>query len=143
MGSLSYFDIALRTYRGLGTMLEAATEIDWFNPFSVECHQVVEKMLKELIKLIASPTENIQSLLMTHDLIFLARRLNSKYPNYVKVQDCSWLSDFYFNTMYLGENFFAVSEDEARDLLNATTEIVETLIGLHKDIVKQLTSYFD
>ncbi len=142
MDTLSYYELAMKTYQHLDVFYDTAEKIDWYNSFAVECHQIVEKLLKAIIECSASVSEDTQAAMKSHDLGNLARRVNRKFPNSVSTEKCAWLSDFYFDTRYPGDNFFVVTKIEAADLLKVTTELADNLIVLYKGL-PSLKSFFN
>lgn len=65
MSSMSYFDIAMRSYSNIDKQFHLAEEMDWYNLFAAECAQIIEKMLKGILSISKLP-ENTSP----HILIF-------------------------------------------------------------------------
>ncbi len=143
MSELSYIDIALKTYSGLDILFDAAEKMEWYNSFAVECHQIVEKLLKGVLLEVLSPDDRRNSLISSHDLALLARALGKEYPNFVKIEDCAWLTDYYFDARYPGDNFFVVTREEAQKVKDVTSHMADALITLHQQLNNKHTSYFD
>lgn len=142
MSELSYYEIALKTYRCLDVLFETAEKMDWYNSFTVECQQIVEKLLKDILMRILPVSTKLNALLSSHDLAVLSRALNKEYPNTIKVADCAWLTDYYFDTRYPGDNFFVVTKADAEDVKEITIALSDKLIEFHNYVVAKPTSYF-
>lgn len=139
---LTYYDIAMRTYHSLDTFFDAADKSDWYNPFATECQQVVEKLLKDLLTQILPLSSKLESLLHSHDLGTLARAVNGMYPNTLRIQDCAWLTDYYFDTRYPGDNFFVVTRYDALEVKKVTDTLVESILSVRSSLPKTAGSFF-
>lgn len=140
---LTYYDIAMKTYHSLDAFFEAADKSDWYNPFTTECQQVVEKLLKDVLTRIMPLSSKLESLLHSHDLGTLARAVNGVYPNTVKIQDCTWLTDYYFDTRYPGDNFFVVTRYDALEVKKVTGALVESILSVRGSLTKTAGSFFE
>lgn len=140
---LTYYDIAMRTYRSLDAFFDAADKTDWYNPFATECQQIVEKLLKDLLTRILPLSSRLESLLRSHDLGTLARAINSVYPNTLRIQDCTWLTDYYFDTRYPGDNFFVVTRYDALEVRKVTDALVESINSIRGSLSKTTDSFFE
>lgn len=88
-------------------------------------------------------SSRLESLLHSHDLGTLARAINSVYPNALKIQDCTWLTDYYFDTRYPGDNFFVVSRYDALEVRKVTDALVESILSIRGSLSKATDSFFE
>lgn len=139
---MTYFELANGYYRHLDHEFESACEIDWFNVFAPECAQVVEKFMKAVLELRELPENVSLSIFDTHDLMRLGRAVNKLYPNTISEEKAAWLSHFYFDTRYPGDNCFAVSKYDAEQVKKVTETLAEPLISLYKSLVSEETNLF-
>ena len=142
MSNMSYFDIAMKSYVNIDKQFQLAKEMNWYNLFAAECTQIVEKMLKGVLSL-PSIVENIPPHIFdTHSLPHLTRALHAIYPNTINAQNAAWLSDYYFDTRYPGDNFVEVSLYDAEQLLEITKSLAGSLITLYHSLTDNKTNFF-
>ena len=79
-----------------------------------QAHQAVEKSLKALI------IEKNSSLIKTHDLVLLAKKLDA--PEEIKIK-CSKINPSYVDTRY-PDAPKAYSEEEAKDIVKLAEEVM-------------------
>lgn len=142
MGSMSYYDIAMMSYRNIDKQFELAEQMEWYNLFAAECAQIVEKLLKGVLSVSQLPEGVPANIFETHSLRLLTRVLHSIYPNTIKAQDATWLSDYYFDTKYPGDNFVVVSKSDAEQIRDITKELSDNLIDLYQSLPAQKTNFF-
>lgn len=142
MSSMSYFDIAMRSYSNIDKQFHLAEEMDWYNLFAAECAQIIEKMLKGILSISKLPEDISPHIFDIHSLQVLTRTLHSIYPNTINAQNASWLSDYYFDTKYPGDNFVEVSKYDAEQILSITKDLAENLIVLYNSINNTKTNFF-
>ena len=142
MSSMSYFDIAMRSYSNIDKQFHLAEEMDWYNLFAAECAQIIEKMLKGNLSISKLPENTSPHIFDIHSLQVLTRTLHSIYPNTINAQNASWLSDYYFDTKYPGDNFVEVSKYDAEQILSITKDLAENLIALYNSINNTKTNFF-
>lgn len=142
MSSMSYFDIAMRSYSNIDKQFHLAEEMGWYNLFAAECAQIIEKMLKGILSISKLPEDISPHIFDIHSLQVLTRALHSIYPNTINVQNASWLSDYYFDTKYPGDNFVEVSKYDAEQILSITKDLAENLIALYNSINNTKTNFF-
>ena len=135
MSSMSYFDIAMRSYSNIDKQFHLAEEMDWYNLFAAECAQIIEKMLKGILSISKLPENTSPHIFDIHSLQVLTRTLHSIYPNTINAQNASWLSDYYFDTKYPGDNFVEVSKYDAEQILSITKDLAENLIALYLSLI--------
>ena len=142
MSSMTYFDIAMRSYSNIDKQFHLAEEMDWYNLFAAECAQIIEKMLKGILSISKLPENTSPHIFDIHSLQVLTRTLHSIYPNTINAQNASWLSDYYFDTKYPGDNFVEVSKYDAEQILSITKDLAENLIALYNSINNTKTNFF-
>lgn len=142
MSSMSYFDIAMRSYSNIDKQFHLAEEMDWYNLFAAECAQIIEKMLKGILSISKLPENTSPHIFDIHSLQVLTRTLHSIYPNTINAQNASWLSDYCFDTKYPGDNFVEVSKYDAEQILSITKDLAENLIALYNSINNTKTNFF-
>lgn len=142
MSSMSYFDIAMKSYTNIDKQFELAEEMNWYNLFAAECAQIIEKMIKGILSVSRLPDDVSVSIFDTHSLHILTRALHTIYPITINAQNASWLSDFYFDTKYPGDNFVEVSKYDAEQILSITKSLAENLIDLYRNIGCSDTNFF-
>ena len=142
MSTMSYFDIAMKSYENIDKQFRLAKEMEWYNIFAAECAQIVEKLMKGVLSVIGVPEGTSPNIFETHSLRQLTRAIHSSYPNTVKAQDASWLSDYYFDTKYPGDNFVVVSKSDAEQILEITKSLADSLISLYRSIPSSKTNFF-
>lgn len=143
MSSLSYFDIAMKSYSNIDKQFHLAEEMNWYNLFAAECAQIIEKMLKGILSLLELPEDTSPHIFDTHSLQVLTRILHSIYPNTINVQNAAWLSDYYFDTKYPGDTFVEVSKYDAEQILSITRDLADNLITLYNNLTEaKKTNFF-
>lgn len=142
MSTMSYYDIAMKSYANIDKQFHLAEEMKWYNLFAAECAQIVEKFLKGVLSVINLPEETPANIFATHSLRLLTRTLHAVYPNTIKAQDASWLSDYYFDTKYPGDNFVVVSRSDALQILEITKSLADSLISLYQSLPITETKFF-
>lgn len=126
----SYLDIARNDLEYLETVLETGNQ--FYNQLAVQCQQVAEKYLKGYLdKLLVN--EDITDLLRKHNMKKMASKLNEVYPDLqLDTIGLAYLTDFYFDARYPGDDFYTVSKDE-----------FDKCIAIMYDTVKRLKICFD
>lgn len=142
MSNMSYFDIAMRSYVNIDKQFHLAEEMNWYNLFAAECAQIIEKMLKGILSISKLPENVSPHIFDTHSLQVLTRTLHAIYPNTINAQNASWLSDYYFDTKYPGDNFVEVSKYDAEQILSITKDLAGNLIALYSGISGTKTNFF-
>ena len=122
MDSLRYKDWyarAAQDLRGARILLEydGGNELIAFH-----CQQAIEKKLKGwLLKTLGELTEG-------HSLVFLCRKaIAAGAPLRKSLRDCAYVNQFYLETRYPVDAYIPVSEQEARDCIEAAEEILSAL----------------
>lgn len=106
----SYIDIAQNDLEYLETVMKTGNQ--FYNQLAVQCQQVSEKYLKGYLdKLFAD--EDVTDLLRKHNMKKIAAKLNERYPDLgLDTVGLAYLTDFYFDARYPGDDFYTVSKEE-------------------------------
>lgn len=142
MSSLSYFDIAMKSYSNIDKQFHLAEEMKWYNLFAAECAQIIEKMLKGILSLSKLPEDTSPHIFDVHSLPALTRALHNIYPGTINAQNAAWLSDYYFDTKYPGDTFVEVPRYDAEQILSITKDLADNLIVLYARISGTRTNFF-
>ena len=142
MSNMSYFDIAMKSYANIDKQFKLAEEMNWYNLFAAECAQIIEKMIKGILSLSVLPEDTSTHIFDVHSLPTLTRTLHAIYPNTINAQNAAWLSDYYFDTKYPGDNFVEVSKYDAEQILSITKSLANNLIDLYNSIASSETNFF-
>lgn len=73
METMSYYDIAMMSYRNIDKQFELAENMEWYNLFAAECAQIVEKLLKGILNSSQLPEGTPANIFETHSLRLLTR----------------------------------------------------------------------
>ncbi len=126
----SYIDIAQNDLEYLETVLGTGNR--FYNQLAVQCQQVAEKYLKGYLdKLMVE--EDIADLLRKHNMKKIAAKLNEIHPEFqLDTIGLAYLTDFYFDARYPGDDFYTVSEDEFQKCLAVMYDTVNKLKAYDK-----------
>lgn len=92
-----------------------------FNGVASLCSQSCEKLIKSLLE-----DKSDYTIMSSHNFKKLIKELKQHYPDCnLDEKEYKWLGDFYFETIYPGENFIVVSEKEALECLALTNSLKE------------------
>lgn len=122
MDSLRYLDWYARAeqdLRGAKILLEydGGNELVAFH-----CQQAIEKKLKGWLLKTQSELE------AGHSLVYLCRKaIAAGAPLRKSLRDCAYVNQFYLETRYPADVYIPVSEQEARDCIDAAEEILSAL----------------
>lgn len=106
----NYLAIAKNDLRYLESNLEMKST--FYNQLSVQCQQVAEKYLKGSLERICLETA-VPDLLRGHNLKKVASKLNDLVSGLnLDTVGLAYLSDFYFDARYPGDDFYNVSKEE-------------------------------
>lgn len=121
----SYIDIAQNDLEYLETVLGTGNR--FYNQLAVQCQQVAEKYLKGYLdKLMVE--EDIADLLRKHNMKKIAAKLNEIHPELqLDTIGLAYLTDFYFDARYPGDDFYTVSEEEFQKCLAVMYDTVNKL----------------
>lgn len=118
MNKYNYLYVARNNYRHLEYLIEGK-ELALFNVIAVTSQQVAECYLKHLADVFATNSDDVKSVLLTHNLVRIDRLLKNEGidlgldRNYLGT-----LKDFYFTARYPGDEFIVVTEEEAMGAYN-------------------------
>lgn len=126
----SYLDIARNDLEYLEAVISTGSQ--FYNQMAVQCEQVAEKYLKGYLDRLLVD-ENIGDLLRKHNMKKIAAKLNELYPDLkLDTVGLAYLTDFYFDARYPGDDFYTVSREEFQKCLE-----------IMYDTVNKLKSYFN
>lgn len=112
----TYLDIAQNDLEYLEAVLETGSK--FYNQLAVQCQQVAEKFLKGYLdKLLVD--EDVSDLLRKHNMKKIASKLNELNPELqLDTIGLAFLTDFYFDARYPGDDFYTVTEAEFKKCLS-------------------------
>ncbi len=124
----TYIDIAENDLQYLESVLETGST--FYNQLAVQCQQVAEKFIKGYLdKLLLE--EDISDLLRKHNMKKMASKLNECYPELnLDTIGLAYLTDFYFDARYPGDDFYTVSKEEFEKCLATMYDTVNKLKNL-------------
>lgn len=124
----SYIDIAENDLQYLESVLKTGST--FYNQLSVQCQQIAEKFLKGYLdKQLLD--ENVSDLLRKHNMKKIASRLNDLYPDLkLDTIGLAYLTDFYFDARYPGDDFYTVSKEEFDKCLSIMYDTIHKLKSL-------------
>lgn len=106
----SYLAIAENDLAYLEAVLGTGNQ--FYNQLAVQCQQVAEKYLKGYLDKILV-VEDITDLLRKHNMKRIAAKLNEICPDLkLDTIGLAYLTDFYFDARYPGDDFYTVSKEE-------------------------------
>lgn len=121
----TYIDIAENDLKYLESVLETGST--FYNQLSVQCQQVAEKYLKGYLDK-ALLDEDVSDLLRKHNMKKMASKLNEWNPKLnLDTIGLAYLTDFYFDAHYPGDDFYTVSKEEFEKCLAIMYDTVEKL----------------
>ncbi|WP_138372707.1 MULTISPECIES: HEPN domain-containing protein [Oscillospiraceae] len=124
----TYIDIAENDLQYLESVLQTGST--FYNQLAVQCQQVAEKFLKGYLdKLLLE--EDISDLLRKHNMKKMASKLNEWNPELnLDTIGLAYLTDFYFDARYPGDDFYTVSKEEFEKCLAIMYDTVKKLKNL-------------
>ena len=121
----SYLDIAENDLVYLESVLKTGSR--FYNQLAVQCQQVAEKYLKGYLDRLLTD-EDVSDLLRKHNMKRIASRLNELYPDLeLDTIGLAYLTDFYFDARYPGDDFSVVTEQEFQKCLSIMYDTVNKL----------------
>ena len=121
----SYLDIAENDLEYLESVLK--TGIRFYNQLAVQCQQVAEKYLKGYLDRLLTD-EDVSDLLRKHNMKKIAAKLNEIKPELkLDTIGLAYLTDFYFDARYPGDDFYTVSKEEFEKCLAIMYDTVNQL----------------
>lgn len=124
----SYIDIAQNDLEYLESVVESGST--FYNQMAVQCQQVAEKYLKGYLdKLFVD--EDVSDLLRKHNMKKIASMLNEIRPDLkLDTIGLAYLTDFYFDARYPGDDFYTVTKEEFEKCLSIMYDTVHKLMTL-------------
>ena len=121
----TYLDIAENDLEYLEAVLKTGNT--FYNQLAVQCQQVAEKFLKGYLdKMVLD--ENVTDLLRKHNMKKIASKLNEIKPELnLDTVGLAYLTDFYFDACYPGDDFYMVSKEEFEKCLAIMYDTVNKL----------------
>lgn len=125
----SYIDIAENDLQYLESVLKTGNT--FYNQLAVQCQQVAEKFLKGYLDRTVLE-EDMSDLLRKHNMKKIASKLNDMNPGLkLDTVGLAYLTDFYFDARYPGDDFYTVSKEEFEKCLSIMYDTVEKLKSLN------------
>ena len=124
----TYLDIAENDLQYLESVLKTGNT--FYNQLAVQCQQVAEKFLKGYLDRTVLE-EDVSDLLRKHNMKKIASKLNDMNPGLkLDTVGLAYLTDFYFDARYPGDDFYTVSKEEFEKCLSIMYDTVEKLKSL-------------
>ena len=121
----NYLDIAQNDLEYLEYVLKTGSR--FYNQLAVQCQQVAEKYLKGYLDRLLTD-EDVTDLLRKHNMKRIASRLNEQYPDLdLDTIGLAYLTDFYFDARYPGDDFSVVTEKEFEKCLSIMYDTINKL----------------
>ena len=121
----NYLDIAENDLQYLEAVLKTGNT--FYNQLAVQCQQVAEKFLKGYLDRILLE-EDVSDLLRKHNMKRIAAKLNEIKPELkLDTIGLAYLTDFYFDARYPGDDFYTVSKEEFEKCLAIMYDTVNKL----------------
>lgn len=137
MNKKSYFEVAKNDYAYLQFAKEHMENEVIYNNVSVQAQQVVEKLFKYVIDEFCLEDDN-SDLLRSHKLYILQREMkNQAGITAVSDDDARFLTSFYFDARYPGEDYITVSKEEAERALRIADEAYEAVSAFREEKSKE------
>ena len=121
----TYLDIAENDLQYLEAVLKTGNT--FYNQLAVQCQQVAEKFLKGYLDRMLLE-EDVSELLRKNSLKKIAAKLNDIKPELeLNTIGLAYLTDFYFDARYPGDDFYTVSKEEFEKCLAIMYDTVNQL----------------
>ena len=121
----NYLDIAENDLQYLEAVLKTGNT--FYNQLAVQCQQVAEKFLKGYLDRVLLE-EDVSDLLRKHNMKKIAAKLNEIKPELkLDTIGLAYLTDFYFDARYPGDDFYTVSKEEFEKCLAIMYDTVNKL----------------
>ncbi len=136
MKNNSYIQLAEMEYRMLKTNYNTAVEYDWYNSFIFSAHQIIEKSFKSIVEFEIS--EDTIRLLKSHNLRKLTEYVNKIYNYNFSEEKASWLTNFYFDSRYPGDDFVCVTKAQADKAYDIVLEFYPKISKLFCELTETI-----
>ena len=121
----NYLDIAENDLQYLEAVLKTGNT--FYNQLAVQCQQVAEKFLKGYLDRTLLE-EDVSDLLRKHNMKRIAAKLNEIKPELkLDTIGLAYLTDFYFDARYPGDDFYTVYKEEFEKCLAIMYDTVNKL----------------
>lgn len=121
----SYLAIAENDLEYLESVVNSGST--FYNQLAVQCQQVAEKYLKGCLDRFMTD-EDVSDLLRKHNMKKIASRLNECKPELeLDTIGLAYLTDFYFDARYPGDDFYTVSKEEFEKCMAIMYDTVKRL----------------
>lgn len=121
----TYIDIAENDLEYLEAVLKTGNT--FYNQLAVQCQQVAEKFLKGYLDNLLLE-KDVTDLLRKNNMKKIAARLNELKPDLkLDTVGLAYLTDFYFDARYPGDDFYTVSKEEFEKCLAIMYDTVNKL----------------
>ena len=121
----TYIDIAENDLEYLEAVLKTGNT--FYNQLAVQCQQVAEKFLKGYLDTLLLE-KDVTDLLRKNNMKKIAARLNELKPDLkLDTVGLAYLTDFYFDARYPGDDFYTVSKEEFEKCLAIMYDTVNKL----------------
>lgn len=125
----TYLDIAENDLQYLEAVLKTGNT--FYNQLAVQCQQVAEKFLKGYLDRMLLE-EDVSELLRKNSLKKIAAKLNDIKPELeLDTIGLAYLTDFYFDARYPGDDFYTVSKEEFEKSLAIMYDTVKKLKSIN------------
>lgn len=125
----TYLDIAENDLQYLEAVLKTGNT--FYNQLAVQCQQVAEKFLKGYLDRMLLE-EDVSELLRKTSLKKIAAKLNDIKPGLkLDTIGLAYLTDFYFDARYPGDDFYTVSKEEFEKCLAIMYDTVKKLKSIN------------
>ncbi len=125
----TYLDIAENDLQYLEAVLKTGNT--FYNQLAVQCQQVAEKFLKGYLDRMLLE-EDVSELLRKNNLKKIAAKLNDIKPGLkLDTIGLAYLTDFYFDARYPGDDFYTVSKEEFEKCLAIMYDTVKKLKSIN------------
>lgn len=125
----TYLDIAENDLQYLEAVLKTGNT--FYNQLAVQCQQVAEKFLKGYLDRMLLE-EDVSELLRKNSLKKIAAKLNDVKPELeLNTIGLAYLTDFYFDARYTGDDFYTVSKEEFEKCLAIMYDTVKKLKSIN------------
>ena len=125
----TYLDIAENDLQYLEAVLKTGNT--FYNQLAVQCQQVAEKFLKGYLDRMLLE-EDVSELLRKNSLKKIAAKLNDIKPELeLNTIGLAYLTDFYFDARYPGDDFYTVSKEKFEKCLAIMYDTVKKLKSIN------------
>lgn len=104
--------------------LQSTLNYPGYNQISVQCEQITEKLLKSVATYTC--TKEVESILKSHSLKKIYLAIKTEYKDLeLNVRELAYLTDFYFDAKYPGDDFVTVDKESCLLCLNILYDTLE------------------